>query len=327
MKHTDYSIRAYLSPDAQILFDDIVTQKVLGASAHIKMISQMIKDICFTARSQNESPDLLNAKIHQLSEFFIKNRGEASQAITNAIMLMTRGCNDQVNRGIDEYITYLLKQIEEFESRNRHNLELINQFALRVLSKMNAILLFDYSSTVAKMIDTYDYPLVIFIPESRALDGGKHYMFHAHKAHHKIHFIPDVAIYHYLKQCDGVFIGSETHYPDGRVFNTVGTEMVAFISHQFGIPFYVLTSLIKTDARSIHGYSKEPLIMNLRDRILPDIDNQIKEQIDFSCPEVVEISSEYITAFITEVGIIPPSAMFQLSLNYINEIGGISNNV
>ena len=326
MTQIDDSVRAYLSPPAQQLFDDIVTQRVLGASAHIKMISQMIRDLCSSARAQNESAENLNLRIHQLADFFMKTRGEASQAISNAILMMTNGSNQQKSQDVESYINFVLKKIDDFEKSNRSNLDLINQYAQYVLAKMNSILLFDYSSTVGKMIETCDHPLEIFIAESRAFDGGKPYVSSALKGQHKIHFIPDVAIYFYLKQCDGVFIGAETYYADGTVFNTVGAEMVASLSDSFDVPFYVLTTLIKIDMRSIYGFSKPCLMLNLRTKLLVDLDPQIRDQIDYSCPEVVAISPKLITAFITEAGIVPPSAMFQLSTNYYKEIGGIHKN-
>jgi len=326
MTGVDDSIRAYLSSNAQNLFDDIATQRVLGASAHIKMISQMIRDLCSTARVQNETPDNLNMKIHQLAEFFIKTRGEASQAISNAIDIMTNGANDQTSRDIDTYIEFVFQKIDTFEQDNKQNLELINQYAQCVLSGMTSILLFDYSSTVGRMVETCNHPLEIFIAESRALDGGRPYLSQALKGHHKVHFIPDAAIYFYLKHCDGVFIGAETYYTDGKVFNTVGAEMVASLCNIFNVPFYVLTTLIKVDMRPMYGFIKPPLMLDLREKISLDLDHQTKDQIDYSCPEVVEIPPKLITAFITEAGIVPPSAMFQLSTNYFKEIGRIHKN-
>jgi ribose 1,5-bisphosphate isomerase len=326
MTKVDDSIRAHLSAGAQELFDDIVTQKVLGASAHIKMITQMIRDLCSTARVESETPDSLNMKIHQLAEFFIKTRGEASQAITNAIVIMTNGANDQTGLDIDTYIEFVFQKIDAFEQGNKQNLELINQYAQCVLSSMTSILLFDYSSTVGKMIETCNHPLEIFIAESRALDGGRPYLSQALKGHHKVHFIPDAAIYFYLKQCDGVFIGAETYYTDGKVFNTVGAEMVASLCNTLNVPFYVLTTLIKVDMRPMEGFIKLPLMLDLREKILLDLDHQIKDQIDHSCPEVVEIPPKLITAFITEAGMVPPSAIFQLSTNYSKEIGRIHKN-
>lgn len=326
MTNVDNSIRAYLSSDAQKLFDDIVTQRVLGASAHIRMISQMIRDLCSTARIQNELPESLNTKIHQLTDFFINTRGESSQAITNALGMMTQGSGDQVTYDIDTYIESVLQKIDSFEQDNKRNLELINQYAQGVLSNMNSILLFDYSSTVGRMIETCNHPLEIFIAESRALDGGKPYVTPALKGNHKVHFIPDAAIYFHLSLCDGVFIGAETYYSDGRVINTVGTEMVASLCNVFNVPFYVLTTLIKVDMRPMYGFIKPRLMLDLREKLSLDLDDQIQHQIDYSCPEVVEIPAKLITAFITELGIVPPSAMFQLSTTYFKEIGRIQKN-
>jgi ribose 1,5-bisphosphate isomerase len=238
---------------------------------------------------------------------------------------MTNGSNEQTDLAVNLYIEFIHQKMNDFEQRNRQNLELINKYAQSVLSRMNAILLFDYSSTVGKMIETCDHPLEVFIAESRALDGGRPYISQALKGRHTVHFIPDVAIYHYLKKCDGVFIGAETFYADGTVFNTVGTEMVASLCNTFNIPFYILTTLVKIDLRSVYGYNKQPLMLNLRNRISPDLDDQIKDQIDYLCPEVVEISSKWITAFITEAGIVPPSAIFHLSTTFLNENGVITN--
>ena len=326
MTKVDDSIRAHLSADAQELFDDIVTQRVLGASAHIKMISQMIRDLCSTARVQNETSDSLNAKIQRLTDFFVQTRGESSQAITNALVIMTKGSGDQVAYDLDAYIEYVLQQIDGFEQDNKRNLDLINQYAQCVLSNMNSILLFDYSSTVGRMIETCNHPLEIFIAESRALSGGKPYVPPALKGNHKVHFIPDAAIYFYLRQCDGVFIGAETYYSDGRVYNTVGTEMVATLCNVLNIPFYVLTTLIKLDIRPMYGFIKPLLTLDLREKLSLYFDDQIRNQIEYSCPEVVEIPAKLITAFVTEVGIVSPSAMFQLSLTYFKEIGRIQKN-
>jgi len=170
-------------------------------------------------------------------------------------------------------------------------------------------------------VETCQHQLEVFIAESRAWDGGKPYIQQVLRGNHKVHFLPDAAIYHYLQDCDGVFIGSETHYADGKVFNTVGTEMVAALCNLMDVPFYVLTTLIKTDFRSVYGHVKKPLMLNLRTKIAPDFSRDILDQLDFSCPEIVEIPGKHVTAFITEKGIIPPTAMFSLSESFLKKAG------
>jgi ribose 1,5-bisphosphate isomerase len=102
--------------------------------------------------------------------------------------------------------------------------------------------------------------------------------------------------------------------------------MVASLCNAFNVPFYVLTTLLKADMRPMHGFTKPLLMLDLQEKFLLDLDHQINDQIDYACPEVVEIPPKWITSFITEVGIVPPSAMFQLSTHYFQKIRRIHTN-
>lgn len=319
----DYSARQVLSKKAQVLFDDITEQRVLGASAHIKMICTMFEDICNHARLRSASAENTIQDISRIADFFKKTRGEASQAISNAIHLITQDLNH--HHDLDGLIECVNRNIASFEQTNQRNLDLINEYALSLVDGMQSILLFDYSSTVGRLMKSAGSrsgqkgnSLEIFIPESRVLDGGKPYLHKNLLGDHKIRFIPDIAIYHYLKNCDGVFIGAETYYTDGRVFNTVGSEMIAYLCKQFNVPFYVLTTLIKIDIRAVYGYQKPMIMLDLKERIAGHFDEELKSRVDFTCPEFVEIPSEYITAFVTEKGILPTSALFHLEREYEN---------
>jgi ribose 1,5-bisphosphate isomerase len=320
MSKVDFLVRENLSVSGQNLFDDVAYQRVLGASTHIRMISEMILDLCAEAESQNKSAREIVKDIHQLSNFFKNTRGEASQAISNAIHLMISGIDRIENDDQQILIDQVKKNIEEFRQTNANNLDAINRFAIELISEMDTILLFDYSSTVGRMVETSKNKMRVFIPESRVLNGGKPFIEKCQKGNHKIHFIPDAAIFYYLRGCDAVFIGSETLYPDGRAFNTVGSEMVASLCKISGVPFYVLTTLLKMDMRPLRGYQKPPVIIDLSKKYADVMENTFTSFIDFSCPELVEIPAENITALITEAGIVPPTAIFQLAREYSDKI-------
>jgi len=322
MKKVDYSVRDMLSVSGQNLFDDVAYQRVLGASTHIRLISEMILDLCTESESQKKSPQEFIKDVNQLSNFFKNTRGEASQAISNAINLMTSGIDKMENHESRLIINQIKKNIEEFHQTNAKNLDHINCYAIELLSGMDTILLFDYSSTVGRMVESSITNTRVLIPESRVLNGGKPYIEKCLKGNHKIHYIPDAAIYYYLRDCDAVFIGSETLYPDGRVFNTVGSDLVASLCKITGVPFYVLTTLLKIDMRPLRGYQKPPVLIDLKEKYTEIMEKNFTNVIDFSCPELVEIPAENITALITEEGIIPPSAIFQLGTEYINKIRG-----
>ena len=77
-------------------FDDIVTQKVLGASTHIKMIGNMIEQIALEYKTNGNIEEMIQ-RIDEVCNFFIATRGEASQAITNAIYQMIKGIHHHTN--------------------------------------------------------------------------------------------------------------------------------------------------------------------------------------------------------------------------------------
>ena len=90
----------------------------------------------------------------------------------------------------------------------------------------------------------------IYICESRALDGGRPFVKNALASGHHVHFIPDTTMLSAMKKCQAVFIGAETIYPDGTVFNTIGSDIVAMLCGTIHKPLYVLTPLIKLDTVS-----------------------------------------------------------------------------
>lgn len=160
------------------------------------------------------------------------------------------------------------------------------------------------------------------VPESRALDGGRPYVAPLLRAGHSVHVIPDCALYQYIPTCDAAFIGSETYYPDGTCFNTVGSELTALLCSRFHVPFYVPTPLLKLDLRALDGYRKKPILDDHRWRIGGSWTADETAGVDFVCPELVAIAPEFITAYITEAGILPPTAMYTAGLNYAAKLGG-----
>jgi ribose 1,5-bisphosphate isomerase len=314
----DKSIREALSRDAQQLFDDIDTQRVLGASRHIRMITAMLEDLMERAKAQSLTAGETRRNLLALADYFIATRGQASQGISNAICMLVRKVKAGEATELDGLAASLKEDVLAYRDKSHDDLDRINDYALSLLRGMKTVLLFDYSSTVGMLAESsreIGNGMTYLIPESRALNGGTPYVPQCRKSGHRIHFIPDAAIYYYLRQCDGVFIGAETYYADGRAFNTVGSEMVACLCRNFGVPFYVLTTLMKIDTRAQYGFVRPQVMRDLRGIIGDDAD------VDYSCPELVEIPAEYITAYITEEGIYPPSAMYEASRRFVERMG------
>lgn len=82
------AVRMLLASQDQEDFDKINDQKILGASQHIAIISRMLENI---ALDYNDSVYTLLHRVKSVGDFFVETRGEASQAVSNAISIMLRG--------------------------------------------------------------------------------------------------------------------------------------------------------------------------------------------------------------------------------------------
>ncbi|MCL2367880.1 MAG: hypothetical protein FWC72_02695 [Oscillospiraceae bacterium] len=325
MQAVDASVRALLSSRQQAHFDDIVSQRVLGASKHIQMIGDMMLDIAAQAEENDQTAEEVIAGVERLTAFFIATRGEASQAVANALRLMTRTLSKSRGQSLGVVRQTLADSIADYRRSMDENLQVIDGCVRQIIQGMSRILLFDYSSTVARIAAIAaesNITLTCYVPESRALNGGAPYICPFAEGGHTVHFIPDSAIYHYLRRSDAAFIGAETFYPDGRAFNTVGSELVGLLCREFGVPYYVITPLIKADMRALHGFQRPPVMLDLTERLEEPLDPRRRGVSVYTCPELVEIPAAYIHAYITEDGILTPANLFTASLNYMRKLEG-----
>ncbi|UOR11328.1 translation initiation factor eIF-2B [Halobacillus amylolyticus] len=306
-------------------FDDIVYQRILGASKHINMISDMIESIALEGRRNNLSVNSVIEKILTISQYFIETRGSASQAISNAINIMIRNIDEARDLDIEEAAKFIIQKKNDYLNQYQEAVNKVVEYGIKTASSMKTIMVFDYSSTVNKLLQNLknengDYTIII--PESRVIDGGYPFVSTCHEAGHKIKFIPDSAIMYFLKDCDGAFFGAETFHPDGTAFNTTGSDMVGLVCKEFNIPLYVLTPMMKLDMRAIYGYEKKLKINNLEDTLTSNWNLVEKSNIDFLCPELIGVESKYITAIITEKGIIPANQLIETSNRFHSSLKG-----
>lgn len=313
-------IRALLPESEQKLFDDIVYQRVLGASKHIQMIGQMFLALADKMEEKQGTAMQLQEELLRIARFFKSTRGEASRAISNAINIMLREMGDLSACSIKEAALNVRRSVDYYAKQSKEDIFKAVGFGVEVAGKMNKILVFDYSSTVDTFICQLGKKrpgMVIYIPESRTINGGYGFVSTALKAGMKVHFIPDSAIMYFLKSCDGAFFGAETLYADGTVFNTTGSDIVGLVCRTFNIPLYVLTPMIKLDIRPVYGYQRELVANDLRGRMaLAGVEDEELDRVDFICPELLPVGPEYIKGVITEFGIIPAGAVYPLALNY-----------
>lgn len=326
MVFMNHKVREMLPGSVLEAFDSIVEQRVLGAGNHIAMVGDMIEAIVSRGVKEHRPTDRVIREIREVADYFIATRGEASQAVSNAILLMTHKLDDCGEMEIEEAAGLLLEAKNSYASKAADAVKSCVSYGVRLARTMDRIFVYDYSSTVEKLLRGLkdgEKQYEIYIAESRVIDGGVPFVKACQESGHRLRFIPDAAIMYYLKDCDGAFMGAETFYPDGTGFNTTGSDLVGLVCRHYGIPLYFLTPLIKLDMRPVYGLGKKLVYDDLRQKLTrcwpEDLD---RESIDFITPELVGVGPEFIRGFITEQGVIPSSQMYGVSMEYSRSLRG-----
>jgi ribose 1,5-bisphosphate isomerase len=73
--------------------------------------------------------------------------------------------------------------------------------------------------------------------------------------------------------------------------------------------------------KGMEGHKKKELSRDLSPFIASHWSEEERKAVDFNCPDLAIVGPDLITGFITELGVIPPAAMFGISLDYIKKIG------
>lgn len=317
-------VRDYLIEDDKILFDNIESHKILGATKHIEIIGSMLLNSTNKSFEKDHSAETLKKIIESISSFYIQTRGVASKAITNSILLMIKGIKE--NDGSPKHIVEtLIANIKAYEVDSKKNSEKTISIASEELREYKKIFLYDYSSTVEKSIITLAEKvekLHIFIAESSSINGGEPYLSLLNQKNIIIDFFPDSAIYHKLKECDVCLMGAETFYADGTGFNTIGSDMVGVLCNRLDIPLYFITPMIKLDIDKIFGLRKKLVYLDLKNKLI-NLDKVIDaSRVNSVIPELIAVDPRDIYAFITESGVIPSNQLFGISLEYSQYLKG-----
>lgn len=304
-------------------FDDIVEQRILGASTHIQMIGNMMEKIALE-EAEHGNVEAMITRIDEVCQFFIATRGEASQAITNAIYQMMQGLHSYDTK--EDVQTVAKKIIEVKDAYRKVSKEAIAQavsYAAVIGNRMQTILVYDYSSTVEAFLRALTPGKTIYIAESRVINGGKPFVKPCVESGHHIHFIPDASLMYYMKDCDGAFMGAESIYPDGTGFNTTGSDIVGLICEYYQIPLYFISPLVKLDIRPVYGKEKTIVINDLTNMMEPIANpDQLEADIDYHTPELLAVPAKHIRGFICEKGVIPSNQLYSIALAYMKELRG-----
>lgn len=273
---------------------DIVDEGMLGASNHVALALPLVARIASEPRPSARDEALV------VAAFIANTRGLGAPIVANALNWQTEGVAD-----LDpaEAASVLGERSVQWDIEARaRRAELVCR-AIDTLAGCPALLIYDYSSTVADIVRACRTDLNrILIPESRAIDGGRRYIAALVDLSVEMVFLPDAALDWAVGQSDAVLLGAESVTLDGAVSNTIGSTSAARAAMAKGVPVYGAADLFKVGSLRV----RDVPVPSTRsyDFLLKD-----GERASTRAPELEWVPPDLITGLLTEVGCIPPDGL------------------
>ncbi len=219
---------------------------------------------------------------------------------------------------LEEYRSALVRNADEFVSRSNDALKTIGHLGANRIRDGDRVLTHCNSKAALGAIITAwqeGKKIEAVVTESRPWRQGVLSANDLAKAGVPTTMIIDSAVRYTMKNVDAVFVGADTICSNGALINKIGTSQVALAAHEARVPFMVCAETFKFSPRTIYG---EMVKIEERDATEIVKPGEIPASVKIFNPVFDATPPEYIDSIVTEVGVIPPFAAYEI---IVRELG------
>ena len=303
------------------LIETIERSGPLGTSAVIGMYGRTL-ELLATESTAGSASDLAEQAI-VLIEYFLNTRGRFTVAVANSFASLRTQLGELQGEKcrVEEVSRALLAFSRSLESDRQDRLSAIAATGAAQLAGAESLLLYDYSSTVLKVVAelvSRNENLKLVVPESRTCDGGLPILRQGRELACEVWFVPDVTIAFAMPNCNAVLVGVETFFRNGSFTNTVGSLTTAIVAGHFSVPFYAVTDLTKADREGNRG-TQPPRLFS--ESLAGNFELADEVRVETTYPPLERVPGCLVTAYITEKGVMEPAGVWSAAMAFSDEGG------
>lgn len=307
--------------DVLQIADDIKSMRIRGATLIAKYAVLAMK---IAAEKYTGSDRDFKRYLSNVATTLLHTRPTAV-SLPNAIYYVI---NRVINSSDEEARAIAKNASEEFMRMIDESHEKIIEFGSKLIRDEDIIFTHCHSTAVVDVISrafSQGKRIEVINTETRPLFQGRIVLRELANKGIKVTHIPDSAIRVFIKNATMAIVGADTITSDGYLVNKVGTSHVALAAWEAGIPFYSVAEFIKFSPVSLQGgeveieFRSPKEILDVYPKEL--VESLLQKKTNFLNPAFDFTPPDQITAFITNLGIIPP----QLSVLIIKEMFGFTS--
>ena len=295
--------------DLKEIADKIEQMEIRGAGKIARAAARGLK---LTAeRSEAESTDDFLREVKEAKSILLDTRPTAV-SLSNALRFVTEDlgtlASDKDLSGLKERV---VSRAEEFMERSRRAEEKIGEIGSRRISDGDTLLTHCNSSNalaVIKKAHGQGKNIEVYATESRPRYQGHITVKELREREIPANLIVDSAVRHFMKRIDKVIVGADSIAANGAVVNKIGTSQVALVAHEARVPVFVAAESYKFHPSTLVGEMVE-----IEERDPEEVaDTEEFAGIKIRNPAFDVTPADYIDLIVTERGIIPPEAAYEI---------------
>lgn len=301
-----------------LMADDIKTMRVRGAvkigryAAEALVVATQLYD-------PREHGDFVKY-INEVAKVLLGTRPTAV-TLPNSIKFVLKNLHDAMKKSHD--IEYLKNAVitagNAFILRSYEAIRLISEFGSRLIEDGYTIYTHCNSSVVTSILvaaHKQGKNIRVYVNETRPKYQGRITAAELVREGIDVSLVIDAAAGYFLKNADMVLVGADAISSHGALVNKIGTAQLALLAKMMNIPFYTAAETYKFSPNTMIGE-----IIEIEEREVNEvIDEEFikKYKINVKNPAFDITPPQYISAIITEKGVIPPMGV---SLILIEDYG------
>lgn len=298
---------------AEDVAERIRSMEIRGAAEIARQAAQALKEEteAYTGDDLNE----LRSRVERARDVLIASRPTAI-SLWNGVQYVFK---DTANIATAlEYRTKVQLNADKFIKRSKNALKTIGKLgANRVRDGDKVLTHCNSKAAIAVMAEAWAQGkrFEVFATESRPWRQGVLTANDLAKLGIPVTIIIDSAVRYVMKDMDLVLVGADTIASNGALINKIGTSQVALAAHEARVPFTVCAETFKFSPRTIYG---ELVKIEERDATEVVKAGEVPPEVKVFNPVFDATPPEYIDSIVTEIGVIPPYAAYQV---IVKELG------
>jgi ribose 1,5-bisphosphate isomerase len=301
-------------PAVQSVIDRIVNDEIGGAADTAKEVMAALAQV--VSDSQASSVGDLYVEIDAASLAVLKICPSFAPPINVLHMMMGTIERDmELGASLPEVKNNLAETKANFDHTIATAFEKIADIGAELISDGDRVFMFSMTSSVWKVLrraKEQGKNFSVLVTEARPANEGLWTVDEMHASGIPVEVSIDACLAELIAGSDIAFAGVDAVASDGSVFNKSGTYLSALVAREYGIPFYFVSDTLKFDTATLIGlpFRSEPIKYHevMGDKKYDSGVDVVGNLFDTTPPYL-------ITAIVTELGPIPPSACVSVLWN------------